>query len=160
MSSPTNGIIFPIRPRHPKAAVFLRCPASHVFAITSLKGDPPAEKEVAHIFGPCPQCPRTSVYPHATASHACAFCDRRLAYDGDGVQCCRTETCWVSRARVETGTEETVKLWARVYRDEVNAYFFGREQGKARAADDLRGVTEADLQAARILVAISKGFKD
>jgi hypothetical protein len=112
---------------------------------------------MAHIFGPCPRCRATTVYPHTIAGHMCAFCNRQMAYNDDGTLTCRTEACWFSRTKAETSTEHAVKLWARVYRDQANAYIFGNERETTRTADYLENMTDADLRAAQALMNISKG---
>lgn len=159
-SHATNGIIFPSPAHYPKAAVFLRCQASHVFALTSLKTDTaPAEEEVCHIFGPCPACLPTSVYPHAGAPHYCPFCNRAMVHNNDGTYFCCTDVCWLSRCVAETGTDAAVKIWARMYQNQTNAHCFGYEKKCIRVydADAPFYSTDADTEAPQILVSMSKG---
>lgn len=146
-STAIDGVTFPVRARLPKAAVFLRCQASHVFAVRPLKTDVPAENEVCYIFGPCPTCIPNSVFPHAAAPRTCPFCNQAMVLNRNGRYSCSIMACWFSRAGVETGTPEAVKVWATAYQNETNVYFFGRTKTP---------VTDRDVEAAKTLLSMSR----
>jgi hypothetical protein len=99
------------------------------------------------------------LWSHAGAPHYCPFCNRAMVHNNDGTYFCCTDVCWLSRCVAETGTDAAVKIWARMYQNQTNAHFFGYEKKCIRVydADAPFYSTDADTEAAQILVSTSKG---
>lgn len=153
-SGGANNILFPVRV--PKAAVFLRCESSHVFSLTGLRGESPQEHELCYIFGPCPKCKPSSVHPHASGPHLCAFCNRPMRLNIDRTYSCLTPSCWLSHTVAETGTDVAVKIWTDVWRGKSNTFFYGTDTRTSRVSEAFKSITDGDLEAAETLLDMSK----
>lgn len=160
----SKSLLFPSNGYMPKAAIFLRCTQSHVFSFTGLAdGTIPADDDICYIFGPCPKCPLTSVYPFASAPRKCPFCDEQMGASpygqGSGFKC-QTDTCWLSHSVDETGTPSAVKLWATALKATGGWCFYGtRDDSPVGKADTQLVVNVEDAEAAHILLNMMHGKK-
>lgn len=136
------SITFPFNRILPKAAVFLRCQATHVFfhpvqpvqprpfqppiLSLSLSVSLPADSHaIAHVAAPCPQCvPACATAAEAFCRRRCPFCMVPMPQLPDGRHVCLTASCWFSRCVVETGTGAAEAAWREVWRVMGNRYFF------------------------------------
>jgi hypothetical protein len=50
-----------------------------------------------------------------------------------------------------------VKIWSRVWGGQGNTFFFGTDTKSTRVSDALRNDTDDDIEAAQILLDMSKG---
>ena len=100
--------------------MFIRCKESHVFFRSDLGQDAQHHIDVALIVAPCPECPPTNLFPHASVSRVCPFCKWRMHGDMNGKFRCRTGVCWLAGSTVENGSQRAVKAWADVWTSHGN----------------------------------------
>ncbi|KAB5570750.1 hypothetical protein GE09DRAFT_1104585, partial [Coniochaeta sp. 2T2.1] len=157
MASPAR-IVFPCDGKVPQAAIFLRCQASHVFTAPALSSAGPSTTDgVGHVFGPCPKCPLTSVYPHATANRNCPFCTYEMVMCSNGTRACRNQVCWFAHTVAENGTIKAPDVWPKLYREQGNYILYSNEQQTTRFDTAIRSLPLEDIEAAMTLVEMSRG---
>jgi hypothetical protein len=125
---PHHTLTFPFNRVLPKAAVFLRCRESHVFAlpeqINSVSGHTGDCHAVAQVMAPCPQCLDDEASSEVFASRKCAFCMMVMPRLDSGRYVCLTQTCWFGKCHFMNGSEQAVAVWKEVWRQMGNRYLF------------------------------------
>lgn len=126
-ASADPSITFPFNRILPKAAVFLRCLDSHVFALPGQLASlsfPADSHAIAQVMSPCPQCVPPQLTTEIFCKRRCAFCMVLMPQMPDGRFVCLTQSCWYARCDVEMGTDKAADVWGEVWRKMGNRYFF------------------------------------